>query len=245
MDFSGKVVFVTGGGSGIGAACVRRFADHGARVVVGDIDAYNAEKVAEAAGPNVRPLGLNVADPDSVSSAIFDIVDKEGRLDVAVNNAGVTGDLALLHELSLEAFRRTLDINLWGVFHSMRCEIPVMLGKGGGVIVNTASVASASGYPYAAGYCASKHGVLGLTRTAAIEYAQAGIRVVAVGPGAIDTPMLQMAPPDVAAAAIAMAPAKRAGRPEEVAALICFLASAEASFITGSFHAADGAYLAQ
>lgn len=245
MDFQGKVAFVTGGGSGIGAECVRRFADLGARVVAADINGDNVAKVAANAGEGVRGVEMDVTDPDAVATTVADITATEGALHVAVNNAGITGELAPTHELSLEAFRRAIDINLAGVFHGMRAEIPAIINSGGGVIVNTASVAAASGYPYAAAYCASKHGVLGLTRAAGVEYAQAGVRVVAVGPGAIDTPMTQAAPPEVARAAIEMAPAKRPGRPEEVAAAICFLASPEASFITGSYHPVDGGYLAQ
>ncbi|HEU5157990.1 MAG TPA: SDR family NAD(P)-dependent oxidoreductase [Streptosporangiaceae bacterium] len=245
MDFDGKVVFVTGGGSGIGAACVRRFADHGARVVAADINGDNVAKVAADIGDDVRAVTLDVTDPDAVADAVAGVTATEGALHVAVNNAGITGALAPTHTLSLEDFRRAIDINLAGVFHGMRAEIPAMLESGGGVIVNTASVAAASGYPYAAAYCASKHGVLGLTRAAGVEYAQAGIRVVAVGPGAIDTPMTRAAPPEVAQAAIEMAPAKRPGTADEVAAAICFLASPDASFITGSYHAVDGGYLAQ
>lgn len=245
MGFEDKVAFVTGGGSGIGAACVRRFADQGARVVAADINGDNVAKVAADAGDTVRGVEMDVTDPDAVAATVAEIVATEGALHVAVNNAGITGELAPTHQLSLEAFRRAIDVNLAGVFHGMRAEIPAIINSGGGVIVNTASVAAASGYPYAAAYCASKHGVLGLTRAAGVEYAQAGVRVVAVGPGAIDTPMTQAAPPEVAKAAIEMAPAKRPGRPEEVAAAICFLASPEASFITGSYHAVDGGYLAQ
>src|SRR5918999_1754120 len=176
MGFEGKVAFVTGGGSGIGAECVRRFADLGAYVVAADINAENVAKVAADAGDNVRGVQMDVTDPDAVAATIADITATEGALHVAVNNAGITGELAPTHELSIEAFRRAIDINLAGVFHGMRAEIPAIINSGGGVIVNTASVAAASGYPYAAAYCASKHGVLGLTRAAGVEYAQAGGR---------------------------------------------------------------------
>ncbi|MFJ3229267.1 SDR family NAD(P)-dependent oxidoreductase [Streptomyces sp. NPDC086783] len=242
--FKDKVVLVTGAGSGIGAACVQRFAAEGARVVAADRNVESAQEVANALGRAVRPVEVDVSAPGSVEALVADVLAVEGALDVAVNNAGVMTDPRLLHEISLADYRRVVETNLSGVFYGLKYEIPAMLGRGG-VIINTASSVATVGFRLGAVYTATKHAVVGLTQTAALEYADQGLRVVAVAPGYIDTPMTQRASPETIERFIQAHPAGRAGRSEEVAALVCFLASSEASFITGSLHPVDGGYVAQ
>jgi NAD(P)-dependent dehydrogenase (short-subunit alcohol dehydrogenase family) len=246
-QFTGKVAIVTGGGSGIGEACALELGARGARVVVADLNLDAAQRVADriaTADGAALPIQVNVADPPSVEAMVRRAVDAYGPLDIAVNNAGIGGEMKPTGEYSLQSWHRVMDVNLHGVFYCMRYEIPAMLEHGGGAIVNMASILGEVGFANSPAYVAAKHGVVGLTKNAALEYGTRGIRVTAVGPGFIVTPLLS-ALDDQAQQAIAnMHAVKRMGTPEEVASLVCFLASDAASFITGSYHAVDGGYLA-
>jgi NAD(P)-dependent dehydrogenase (short-subunit alcohol dehydrogenase family) len=248
QDFERKVAIVTGAGSGIGEAVARVFAARGASVVVADINQKAAEKVATAIstdGGSAKPITGDVADPAAVEAMVKFAVDSFGGLDVAVNNAGIGGPLAATGDYPLDGWRKVIDINLTGVFYCMRYQIPAMLARGGGAIVNVASILGAVGTANSSAYVAAKHGVLGLTKAAAIEYATRNIRVNSVGPGFIETPLLTSTLDEVALQAIAaLHPVQRLGTSEEVAALVVFLASDQASFITGSYHLVDGGYTA-
>lgn len=246
--YSGKAVLVTGGASGLGEICVRRFAAEGARVAVLDIDAIaGARIVAElkSAGHDAIFVPCDVADAVAAQSAVDTVVTRFGRLDVAVNNAGVAGILRPITEYPLDTWERVLSINLSGVFHCLRAEIAQMLRFGGGAIINMASLLGAVGFPATAAYTAAKHGVVGLTKVAALEYGAHGIRVNAVGPSFIKTPLTLGALPAEAWEGLAAAHAlKRCADPGEIAGIVAFLGSSEASFITGSLYLVDGGFSA-
>jgi NAD(P)-dependent dehydrogenase (short-subunit alcohol dehydrogenase family) len=247
-QFENKVAMVTGAGSGIGAAMARRFAEEGATVVVADIDEKAAGQVAgaiERDGGTAVAVQQDVGDPASVEKSVDFAVQKFGRLDVAVNNAGITGDLAPLADYSLEGWDKVISVNLSSVFYGMKYQIPAMLRSGGGSIVNIASILGSVAARDSAGYNAAKHGVVGLTKTAALEYSKDGVRVNAIGPGYIDTPLLQALDRQVYDGLVDLHPIGRLGRAEEVAELALFLASDKASFVTGSYHLVDGGYTAQ
>jgi NAD(P)-dependent dehydrogenase (short-subunit alcohol dehydrogenase family) len=247
-QFENKVAIVTGAGSGIGEAIARQLAEQGAMVVAADLNEKGASQVAAAIerdGRTAVGIRQDVSDPVSVKKSVEFALEKFGRLDVAVNNAGITGDLAPLADYSLEGWDKVIAVNLSGVFYGMKYQIPAMLRSGGGSIVNIASILGSVAARDSAGYNAAKHGVVGLTKTAALEYSKDGVRVNAIGPGYIDTPLLQALEKEVYDGLVGLHPIGRLGKPEEVAQLALFLASDRASFVTGSYHLVDGGYTAQ
>ncbi|NDA82191.1 MAG: SDR family oxidoreductase [Actinobacteria bacterium] len=242
-----RVAFVTGGGSGIGAATSLMFASQGVKVAVVDVNHEDAEGISqriERLGGEAIAIAADISKPEQVQSAVLKTVEKFHRLDIAVNNAGIGGDQAETSDLAVDSWRRVNSINLDGVFYCMKYEIPEMLKNGGGSIINISSILGQVGFARASAYVAAKHGVVGLTQAAAIEYGPRKIRVNAVGPGFIRTPILSGLSEEMLKSMAQLHALKRIGEPDEVAALITFLASSEASFITGSYYAVDGGYLA-
>jgi NAD(P)-dependent dehydrogenase (short-subunit alcohol dehydrogenase family) len=247
----GKIALVTGGGSGIGRATALTFAREGAKVVVADVVVDGGEDTVgqiKAAGGEAMFVKTDVARAAEVDAVVKAAVATHGRLDCAFNNAGVEGMLQTTVEYGEAHWDRVLAINLKGVWLCMKYEIAQMLKQGSGAIVNTASAAGLVGFPHLSAYVASKHGVVGLTKTAALEYAKAGIRVNAVCPGGIRTPMLERAfkmMEGFAEAAVASEPVGRLGQPGEIAEAVVWLCSDAASFITGVPMAVDGGLVAQ
>lgn len=249
MKFEAQVALVTGAASGIGEAVAMQLAQGGAKVVVADMDASGAERVAQAierAGGLAAPFEVNVANPVEVEAMVSFAERTYGALHLAVNNAGIGGPSAITGNYPIDGWQKVIDVNLNAVFFSTKFEIAAMLRAGGGAIVNMASILGSVGFANSSAYVAAKHGVLGFTKAAAIEYATQNIRINSVGPGFIDTPLLSKnLDPDTLGAIAGMHPMARLGRSEEVSALTCFLLSNEASFITGSYHLVDGGYVAR
>ena len=248
ITFHGKTALVTGAGSGIGEAIAKGLAASGATVIVQDLHEAEAERVTKeitAAGGKAHEAGGDVARPDVVEWLVQHAVEKSGALHLLVNNAGIGGPLLPTGEYPLDGWRHVMGVNLDGVFYGMRYAIPEMLKAGGGAIVNIASILGSVGFANACAYTAAKHALLGLTKAAALEYSAKGIRVNAIGPAFIDTPLLGNLPPGAKEALIGAHPIGRLGRSEEVADLTQFLLSDRASFITGSYHLIDGGYCAQ
>jgi len=247
--FQGKVAVVTGGAGGIGRATAELLAAGGARVLVADVKDREGRETVErivAAGGVGAYRRTDVTEEAEVEALMAAAVETYGRLDIGVNNAGISGATARVTELSFAAWRRTMDVNLHAVFLCMRAEIPRLLVGGGGTIVNTSSAAGLMGFPGMAAYVASKHGVIGLTKTAALEHARDGIRINAVCPGGVRTPMLEaFAGSEAALEAMGQtAPMRRLASPEEIAAAIVWLCSDAASFVTGTAMSVDGGVMA-
>jgi NAD(P)-dependent dehydrogenase (short-subunit alcohol dehydrogenase family) len=242
--FAGKVALVTGGASGIGAAIARQLAREGAQVVVADLDKGGLEKIAAEIGERALTYRLDVGNVEEVE-ALVDYAEHEcGALHLAVNNAGIGGPSVATADYPVDGWHRVIDVNLNSVFYGMKYEIPAMLRAGGGAIVNMSSILGSVGWATAAAYTTAKHGMLGLTKVAALEYAKAGVRVNAVGPGFIETPLLSNnLSAEVLGGLAGLHPVGRLGKPEEVAALTCFLLSNEASFVTVCDYLVDGGYV--
>lgn len=249
-EFDGKVAVVTGAASGIGESIALLYAEHGAKVVVSDINDEAGQKAVERvqnSGGQATYIHADVSKPEDCMRLVGETLARYDRLDIACNNAGIGGEQNPIGQLSVEGWNRTVAIDLSGVFYCMKYEIQAMLKNGGGSIVNMASILGQVGFAGAAAYVSAKHGVVGLTQTAALEYSKAGIRVNAVGPAFIHTPMIEgvTADPGATQALTAAHPIGRLGQPEEIAELVIWLSSDKASFVTGNYYAADGGYLAQ
>jgi NAD(P)-dependent dehydrogenase (short-subunit alcohol dehydrogenase family) len=245
-----KVALVTGGASGIGRAVALAWAREGARVVVSDVDRDGGEETAEAvraAGSEALFAAADVGKPEDCEALVQRAVQKFGRLDIACNNAGIGGAQAPTADYPLDAWAQVIAINLSGVFYGMKYQLPAMLKNGGGAIVNMASILGAVGFAGSPAYSAAKHGVLGLTQATALEYSAQGMRVNAVGPGFIHTPMISALEENRAVndMLVAAHPIGRLGRAEEVAELVLWLSSSKASFVTGAYYPVDGGYLAR
>ena len=249
QQFEGKVAIVTGGASGIGAACSATLARGGAKLVVADLDEAEGNRVVadiKASGSDAIFTRTDVARPEDVEAMVDAAIQSFGRLDIAVNNAGVGGESNPTADYSIDGWRKVIDINLNSVFYCMRYEIPRMLESGGGAIVNMASILGTVGFANSPAYVAAKHGVVGLTKSAALEYAKQGIRINSVGPGFIVTPLVAGGLDEAAQTALSgMHAVGRMGEPQEVANLVVFLCSDQASFLTGGYYLADGGYTAQ
>lgn len=245
-----KVAIVTGGSSGIGRAIALSFAREGAKVVVSDLNEAGGSGIVQqisGQGGDAVFIKANVAEPADAEQLVRQAVDRYGALHVACNNAGVGGETLPTADYPIEEWNRVIAVNLSGVFHGMKYQIAAMLKSGGGSIINVASILGAVGFANAPAYTAAKHGVVGLTQVAALEYSARGIRVNAVGPGFIHTPMISKLESDAAVndALVAAHPIGRLGRPEEVAELVVWLASERASFVSGAYYPVDGGYLAR
>lgn len=248
-DFKDKVAIVTGAASGIGAAVAKALAADGASVVLADPDLQGAENVVAAiiaTGGSAVAVETNVADALEVEALVETAKRTFGGLHFAVNNAGIGGPSAPTGEYPLEGWHKVIDTNLHSVFYGLRYEIPAIIASGGGAIVNMASILGSVGFANAPAYVAAKHGVVGITKVAAMEYAKQGVRINSIGPGFIDTPLLSKNLDETALTYVrGLHPAGRLGTSEEVATLTAFLLSEQASFITGSYHLVDGGYTAQ
>jgi 3-oxoacyl-[acyl-carrier protein] reductase len=241
MPLAGRVALVTGAGSGIGEATARRFAAEGAVVVVNDVDGNRARAVATAIGKDggkAAAVGADVTRRDEVERLVAGIVAEHGRLDVLINNAGINRD-AMSHKMTEEQWDQVLTVNLKGTFLCAQAALPRMRERGWGRVVNTSSIGSLGNIGQA-NYSASKAGVIGLTKTLALEYAKYGVTVNCVAPGAVMTPMLAGVPDQIREKITAQIPVGRIAEPREIAAVHAFLASDEAAFITGQVIFIDG-----
>ena len=243
--FEGKTAFITGAGSGIGRATAIAFAAEGARVFITDLGKAALQETAElvrAAGGDVRSVICDVSKPGDIEAAVAQTVEAYGRIDCAFNNAGVENKAAPLHEIELEEWDRVLNINLRGTFICMKYELAQMVRQGGGVVVNTSSGAGIRGVAGGASYAASKHAMIGMTKSAALDYAKQNIRVNCVLPGNIATPMMDRFTGGDIQKAIDLEPVGRLGKPEEIAETVLWMSSDLGGFVTGASIVVDGGW---
>ncbi|MBL7872511.1 MAG: SDR family oxidoreductase [Cyclobacteriaceae bacterium] len=243
-----KTVIITGAASGIGKAAAELFATKGANVVVSDIQESEGIKVVNniiAKGGVASFFKTDVSNPEEMEALVNFALKTHRKLDIAINNAGIGGELNPIAEMSIEGWQKVINVNLNSLFYGMKYQIQAMLKNGSGSIVNISSILGSVGFAGSAGYTSAKHGVVGLTQTAALEYSAQNIRVNAVGPGFIETPLLSVLDEEMKKQLAALHPIGRIGKSEEVAELIFWLASDKASFVTGSYYPVDGGYLAR
>ena len=244
-----KTALVTGAASGIGKATALLYGQLGATVMVSDVNETQGQQVVDElteAGASAQFFKADVGDPEQCRQLVQATVDAFGQLDIAFNNAGIGGELNQTADYSVEGWQQMININLNGVFYCMKYQLEAMRKQSGTrAIVNMSSIMGQVGTAQSPGYVAAKHGVIGLTKTAALENAARGIRINAVGPGYIDTPLLSVLPDDARKMLVGLHPIGRLGRSEEVAELVVWLSSDKASFVTGSYYPVDGGYLAQ
>ncbi|HSA99616.1 MAG TPA: SDR family oxidoreductase [Anaerolineales bacterium] len=248
--FNGKVAVVTGGSSGIGQAACRLYAREGAKVVVSDIDEKRGQETVRAIQENEGDatfIRADVSNPSDCQALVDRTLEKYGRLDVAFNNAGIGGEANLVAEYSIEGWQKVIAVNLSSIFYCMKYEIPALLQAGGGAIVNMASILGQVGFESSPAYVAAKHGVVGLTRTASLEYSKHGIRINAVGPAFIRTPLIAGLEENEQTHnyLVSLHPVGRLGEAEEVAELVIWLSTEKASYVMGSYYPIDGGYLAR
>lgn len=247
-QLEGKVALVTGGSSGIGEALCRLYVKHGAKVMISDIQDEAGEKLAEElnkTGDHARYIHADVSKAEDCKKMVEATVKAFGKLNIACNNAGVVDGETLTGEKDLDVWRKVIDINLNGVFYGMRYQIPEILKQKGGAIVNMGSILSSVGFASASAYVAAKHGMLGLTKNAAIEYASQNIRINAIGPAFIKTPLLSGFDDDTIKMLEQAHPIGRLGESNEVAELALWLSSEKATFCHGGYYPVDGGYLSR
>lgn len=243
---TGKVAIVTGGSSGIGEALCRLYVQHGAKVIVSDIQDEAGQKLVDElnkSGDNAKYVHADVSNPEHCKNTVDEAVKTFGRLDIACNNAGIGDGETATGDKDLEAWKKVIDVNLNGVFYGMRYQIPEILKQKGGAIINMGSILSTVGFATASAYVAAKHGMLGLTRNAAIEYASQNIRINAIGPAFIRTPLLSGFDDDTLKTLEQAHPIGRLGESMEVAELALWLSTEKASFCHGGYYPVDGGYL--
>lgn len=243
-----KSIIITGAASGIGKATAELFANQGASVVISDIQEKEGKATTESIvsnGGKATFFKADVAKPEDMEALVNYTLETYGRVDIAVNNAGIGGEINPVADLSIEGWQKVIAINLNSLFYGMKYQIQAMLENGGGSIVNVSSILGSVGFAGSAGYASAKHGIIGLTQTAALEYSAQNIRINAVGPGFIETPLLDALDAEMKKQLVALHPIGRLGKSEEVAELILWLSSDKASFVTGSYYPVDGGYLAR
>lgn len=243
-----KVALITGAGSGIGREASLLFAREGAKVIASDIDEKGGNETVsliEESGGVASFFKTDVSNPEEQEALVKAAIQKYGELHIAFNNAGIVGPLGPVAEISIREWDRVISVNLSGVFYGMHFQIPAIIQSGGGSIVNTASIMGAIAAPDQSGYNTAKHGVVGLTKTAALEYSRKNIRINAVGPGYINTPLLDFLDEKTMRRLTELHPIGRLGTAKEVAELVMWLSSDKASFVTGAYYPIDGGYLAQ